>query len=232
MPAAYAHHRHGGIIARRAAVEAVAFVDNQPGGELGAVFWQVVGHGVVGDGIARPAEVHQIAHARVFRAVAHGDEYVVQLDGEGALPDGLAGNHARDPGIVEQLALAQHDGGGVIKLDDVRGFVVQNADDGEGRIGHLAHAAHRQRACDGGDALLQRDAAGDHGAENLAGEGGEDVGLHPAAQAVGQHQRQILVPAAGQLHLVAAEGFAVLVHADGAGFNPQVIHGPSHPLAW
>ena len=232
MAAAHAHHGHGGIIARRAAVEAVAFVDNQPGGELGAVFWQVVGHGVVGDGIARPAEVHQIAHARVFRAVAHGDEHIVQLDGEGALPDGLAGNHARDPGIVEELALAQHDGGGVVKLDDVRGFVVQNPDDGKGGIGHLAHAAHRQGACDGGDALLQRDAAGNHGAENLAGEGGEDVGLDPAAQAVGQHQREVLVPAAGQLHLVAAEGFPVLVHADGTGFNPQVIHGPSHPLAW
>ena len=220
MTVAHAGHGNGGIIAGAAAVEPVALVDDQAGGGLGAVFRQVVGHGVIRNGIPRPAEVHGHAYAGPFRAVTHGDEQVVYLNGEGALPDGLAGDHAGGAGIVEHLALAQHDGGRIIKLDDMRRFVVMDLQDGKGGVGHLAHRAHRQRAGNGGYALLQGDAAGDHGAQDLGGQRGENIGLHAAAQAIGQDQGQVLIAAAVYLHLVAAQGLTYMVQADPACFNP------------
>ena len=115
--------------------------------------------------------------------------------------------------LAESHPIPEEDGLGVVILDDDGLLVVVDLKDGEGGVGHMALAADRQSAGNGVDALAHRHAVGHHGGNDLGGEGGENVGLYPAAQPVGQHQGEAVL-IFHQFHPVAAELLPLFVETD------------------
>ena len=225
---AEAEHRHGGVVARAAAVEAVALRGEHPRDLLGRQVGGIVVLEESDDVFALPAEGVFLADAGVDRAVAHHDEHVVFLGVEAALVDLLALDHARGVDEIVVLPAAQHDGVRVVEPRQLHVALVADLDDGERRIGDLAHAALRERADDGVHTVLDGHAAGAHRREDLRGEGGEDVRLDAAAQPVGEHADGGAV-AGGEHHAVAAELLAGLDQADVAGVDVEVIRHPESP---
>ena len=232
MARADAHHGHGGIVAGFAFIQAVALVHDVARDVLGGIARQIVGLREIDDVFALPAVVERVAHARVGRAVAHGDEHVVFFHGEAALVDRFAGDLPRGHGIIVAHAAAQHDDLRVVELDQLGDFVVRDADDRERGVGHFAHAAHGQRFGDGFHAAFNRHAAGDHRAQDFGSQGGKNVRFDAAAKAVREHERGVVgFAAAGDFHPVAAQLLAGFVQAHIARFRPQIIHAGSHPSA-
>ena len=151
-----------------------------------------------------------MADAGVDCPVAEQDKHILRQKVDGAGEDFFVVHPQFLHGVRAVFARPQQDDRGVVKLDDPGGGAVPHLEDGKGGIGYLPLLADRQGTGDGADAFLHRQAFGHHGGDNFSGQGGEDVGFHSAAQAVGQHQGYpiwLLDP----LHPVAAELFALLV---------------------
>ena len=83
------------------------------------------------------------------------------------------------------MAIVVPNGFRIVELEEVAFTEGVHMNDGECAIGHTALFADGQCLNDGLNALFHIGAAGHHSAENLAGESGEDIGFHTAAQAIG-----------------------------------------------
>ena len=112
--------------------------------------------------------------------------------------------------------IPQDDDVGIVVLDDFRGPVLNQADNGEGGIGDTADRTDRKGLGDGFDAFIQREAGGKHGGNDFGGQGGENAGLDAAAQTVGQHHDGGTVFLFDDVHMIAAELFACMVNASEA----------------
>lgn len=220
-----AHGGHGGIVAGLAFIQAVALVHDHGRDHLGRERVVVQTLGVFDDILALPAEIHRLAYACIDGAVAHGDEHIMQLQGNAAFQYGFALDDAADDGVIHAFAVPQQDDVGVIELNDLGRGVVGNADDGECGIGHLPNAAHGQSFCNGVHAFLNGHAVCHHRADDLAGERRKDVGLYAAAQTVRQHHCQRFFIVADDFHTVSAKLLIHMVQADVAGVCPKVVHG-------
>ena len=157
-------------------------------------------------------------------AVAHGDKDIPLLELDDGLIDPFAADAHFGFGVIVVLVLAQHDDAGVIILDDLHPLVIDQVHDGEGGIRHPAHRAHGQRGRDGGYAVLQTQALGHHGGDDLAGQRGQDAGLYAAAQAVGQHDDGGVIALLHNIHMVAAQLLAIVVDAFIADIRAKIIH--------
>ena len=218
------HHAGGGVVARLVAVEVVALVHQHRGQGLGSVAHGGQHRHEVDDVLPLPAEVVGDADARMGAAVAHGDEHVALLQAHGGLVDRLAADVHLRPGVDVVLVVPDEDDLRVVILDDFRGLIVLQVDDGEGGIRHATHGADRQRRRNGGHALLQRQALGQHGGDNLGGQGGQDRRLHAAAQAIGEHDHHRVLVRLHNVHMVAAQLLADVVDAFIADIRAKVIH--------
>ena len=117
----------------------------------------------------------------------------------------------------------------VIVLDDFRFIVPEDSDNRKRGVGNIADLADRQRRGNGRYAVLDAHTAGDHRGDDFRRERGKDVGLHPAAEAVGQHNDLVVLVRGDALHAVAAERLAVFVQAVVADVAEQVIHRSATP---
>ena len=127
-------------------------------------------------------------------------------------------------GIFLRLAVLEKNGRRVIILHEAH-MAALGGDDREGGIGQMSLAADRERGRHGGDGLLERDAAVQHGGEHRARERGEDVRLHAGAEAIGEDDRgavAVLVIDA----LIAADALAVFHLCDDADLPDEVAVEP------
>lgn len=86
----------------------------------------------------------------------------------------------------------------------------------------MPHLAHRQGVDDGVHRVLQGGARFHHGGDDFGGQGGQDIGFHTAAQAVGEDDDHV-VPGAHHFHLIAAELFVFLIEAFESDVKIQAI---------
>ena len=89
----------------------------------------------------------------------------------------------------------------------------------------MPHLAHREGVNDGVHRILQGGAGLHHGGDDLGGQGGQNVGLDAAAQAVGEDE-DVGILRVDDFDLVAAELLAVLIE----GFPRNVyVHHHTRP---
>ena len=151
-------------------------------------------------------------------SVGHQQEHIAALQSQTAFQYPLVTHHQFLGGIFHAFAVPQQNGLGIVKLGQVDLPVGKHLHQSEGGIGQLAHAAHRQSLGQGGDAVPDGQVVGRHGGQNLGGESGKNIGLDPAAHAVGEHKGGgVIVGDGGEK--VPAQILPLLVQADKAAFH-------------
>ena len=229
LPLADAQGRNGGIVPWDVHVQLPAGVADLRRHGLGGKVRRPNPLGVFGNFRLLPTEVQHRSHPGVDRPVAHHNIQIPGAAHQAGFVDGLAGNLPLFLGVIENLPSPQKDEVRVIELNQIHlPGVLIHLEDGEGAVGHLPHRANRQGEGDGLHAVLHRHVPGQHGGENLGGEGGEDAGLDAASQAVGQHHDDAVLPV-HRLHMVAAQKLPRLVHGEPAVFQIELTHGSVPP---
>jgi hypothetical protein len=108
------------------------------------------------------------------------------------------------------------DGLWVVKFEKVPLAALIDVYDGKGTIGHLAFLADGERLDDGAHTILHIGPSGHHGAQDLAGECGKDIGFHAATQAIGKHK-------GGPPLRLAAVSRGLLLHTDLHIINTELL---------
>ena len=157
-------------------------------------------------------------------AVAHGNEHVVLLQMDHGAVNLFAADKHLLPGIVPVGPIPQQDHMWIVILDHFRRPVLDDPQDRKGGVCHSPYRADRQGSRDSFHAFLQRKACRQHGGDDLAGQRGQDAGLHAAAKAVRQHNDRGSVFLFGYIHMVAAQLFPCVVDAFEADITAKVIH--------
>ena len=159
-----------------------------------------------------PAEIERFAYARIDHAVADDGDDIAGQGLEAGFIHAFTGVFVIFAFEFHALAVADIDAEGIVKLREVAFATILNLQDTEGGVGHLAHVAHGQGVDDGRYHLRHGRALAHHGRADRAGEGGEDIRLHAAAEAIGQHGDGGVRRAHGD-DLVATELLALFIEA-------------------
>ena len=162
-------------------------------------------------------------------AVAHGEEEVVFLELDLGFVDHLPLDLRAGFGDFHKLAVPDEDEEGVVVLDDLRLFVFDDVNDGEGGIGHAPHSADRQCGGNGGDAVFQAHIGRHHRGDDLGGQGRENIRLDAAAHSVSQNNDGGVFALVHDFHAVTAELLPPLVQAQVSDVGTEVIHRPWSP---
>ena len=146
-------------------------------------------------------------------AVAHGDKHIIFLKPDHGTENLLSADGGFRPGIFPVFAVAQYYHLGIVILDQLRGLVVYQTDDGKSGISHAPHRAYRQRGGNSFHAFLDGQSGGKHGGNDFAGQGGQDAGFNTAAQPVRQHDHAGGIPLLHYFHMIPAELFSRMINA-------------------
>ena len=212
-PPADPDHAGGRIVARLAAVQLVTFV-HQNGRQRFCRIAHIRNRLHKGnDVVVFPAEIIGHAHSRMRTAVAHGDEQIALAQADHGFINLFAADIHLGFRIVVMLSVPYQNHHRVVVLDHLRLGIVHQMNDGKGGIRHSTHRADRQSRRNGGNAVLQRQPLRHHRGNDLGGQRGKDACFYAASQSVRKHDDRRIVSLLHDVHMVAAELFALVVDA-------------------
>ena len=144
--------------------------------------------------------------------VAHGDKNIVFLQfNDGFINILFADGHFCFR-IIPYFFITDDNDVGVIVLDQFRGFIIQQMDNGKGCVRNAANGAYGQRCGDGFYTVLKRDALCHHRGNDLGGQRGKNARFYTASESVGQNDDRGIVVRLHDVNVVAAELFSVMIY--------------------
>ena len=220
----------GGIVARLAAVELVALIEQQRIERFCREAFVVHHLHIVDNVLALPAEIQRHADAGMNGAVAERNERVILLNRDAGLIDRFAADLDGFARVFPVFAVAQQNHERVIILNDLRFFIFYDSDDGERGIRHAAHRADGQCRRNGLHAVFDMQPLRHHGRDDLCGQRGKNICLNTAAHAVCQHNHRGIFSLRNDVNVIAAKLFTFFVEAHPANISTEIIHLAAIPL--